>query len=115
MRSTRRNLALVAALVIALSGSAFASKKSSAKHVAVGTITSIDSNKVVVSEKVKGKDQTMTYSFDSATQKSGNLAVGTPVTVQYRTENSQNIATTVRERSGSGLAAKPAAKKSNKS
>ena len=111
MRSTRRNLALVAALVVALSGSAFASKKSSAKHVAVGTIASIDSNQVVVSEKVKGKDQTMTYSFDSATQKSGNLAVGTPVTVQYRTENSQNIATTVRERSGSGLTSK-ASKKS---
>jgi len=101
----------VAALVVALSGSAFASKKSSAKHVAVGTITSIDSNQVVVSEKVKGKDQTMTYSFDSATQKSGNLAVGTPVTVQYRTENSQNIATTVRERSGNAVTSK-ASKKS---
>lgn len=110
MRSTHRNLALVLAFVVALSGSAFASKKSSSKHVAVGTIASIDSNKVVVSEKVKGKDQTMTYSFDSATQKSGNLAVGTPVTVQYRTENSQNIATTVRERSANGLTAKPAKK-----
>ena len=114
MRSMRRNLALVATLVVALSGSAFAQKKSSGKHVAVGTISSIDSNQVVVSEKVKGKDQTMTYSFDSATQKSGNLAVGTPVTVQYRNENSKNIATTVRERSSNGLTAKPA-KKAKKS
>lgn len=114
MKSTHRNLALVAALVVALSGSAFASKKTGGKHVAVGTIASIDANQVVVSEKVKGKDQTMTYNFDSATQKSGNLGVGTPVTVQYRTENSQNVATTVRERSTNGLALKPS-KKSKKS
>ncbi len=113
MRLHGRSLALITALVVALSGSAFASQKSGAKHVAVGTITSIDANQVVVNEKVKGKDQSMTFKLDSATQRSGKLAAGTPVTIQYRSENNQNIATTVRERAANSLAAKPS-KKSKK-
>ena len=76
-------------------------KEKPAKHVAIGTITSIDSNQVVISKKVKGKDQTMTFKMDSSTQKTGSLNNGlAPVTVQYRTENSENIATAVRERKG---------------
>jgi hypothetical protein len=47
-------LAIVAGIAVALSVSAFA-KESGAKHVAVGTITSIDANQVVITEKVKGK------------------------------------------------------------
>src|SRR6266571_740886 len=100
MISKVRNVALIAGLAAALSGSAFAAQKSGgSKHVAVGTITSIDANQVVVNERVKGKDQQMTFKLDSATRKTGQLANGTPVTIQYRTENSQNIATAVRERS----------------
>ena len=114
MISKVRNVALIAGLVAALSCSAFAAQKSGgAKHVAVGTITSIDGNQVVVNEKVKGKDQAMTFKLDSSTQKTGKLANGTPVTIQYRTEKDQNIATAVRERS-SNTAAKPS-KKSKKS
>jgi len=97
------SVALVTCVALALSASAFAGKtqkKSTAKHVAIGTITSIDSNQVVISEKVKGKDQSMTFKMDSSTQKTGSLNNGSPVTVQYRTENSQNIATAVRERKG---------------
>ena len=53
MISKVRNVALIAGLVAALSSSAFAAQKSGgAKHVAVGTITSIDGNQVVVNEKV---------------------------------------------------------------
>jgi hypothetical protein len=111
MISKIRNVALIAGLVAALSCSAFAAKKSvPAAHVAVGTITSIDANQVVVNEKVKGKDQAMSFKLDSSTQKTGKLANGTPVTIQYRTENNQNIATAVRERS-SNTAAKPSKKK----
>ena len=87
----------VAALLATFSGSAFA-KASGAKHVAVGTVTSVDANQIVINEKVKGKDQPMTFQLDSATQKSGNVAAGSTVTIQYRTENNKNIATTVRER-----------------
>jgi hypothetical protein len=88
----------VAALLVTFSGSAFAGKASGAKHVAVGTVTSVDANQIVINEKVKGKDQPMTFQLDSATQKSGNVAAGSTVTIQYRTENNKNIATTVRER-----------------
>src|SRR5215813_9898537 len=88
----------LAALLVTFSGSAFAGKASGAKHVAVGTVTSVDANQIVINEKVKGKDQPMTFQLDSATQKSGNVAAGSTVTIQYRTENNKNIATTVRER-----------------
>jgi hypothetical protein len=111
MRLKSTNLALILALIVTLSGSVFASKKAStqhsgAQHMVVGKITSIDANQVVVSEKVKGKEQSMTYKLDSSTQRSGNLTVGTPVTIQYRSENNQNVATTLRERSTSNAAKK---------
>lgn len=102
MRSKVRNLCLLAALTVAMSGSVFAgkqagSKQAGSKHIASGTITSIDSDQVVISEKVKGKEQPMTFKLDASTQKSGSLKTGAPVTVQYRTENKQNLATAVRE------------------
>ena len=106
-------LALIATLVFGLSASAFASKKDGSKHVAVGTIASIDANQVVVNEKLKGKEQAMTYMLDSSTQKSGNLAAGSLVTVQYRSENNQNIATAVRERAQDPT--EKTSKKANKS
>jgi hypothetical protein len=99
MRSKIVTLAVVAVFFVALSGNTFAKgSSSSAKHVAVGTITSIDANQVVITEKVKGKDQPMTFKLDSSSQKSGNLANGSAVTIQYRTENNQNIVTTIRQR-----------------
>ena|SRR2546422_238149 len=104
MRSKVRNLFLLGALTVAISGSVFAAKKGGSKHVVSGTITSIDSNQIVISEKVKGKEQPMTFNLDSSTQRSGSLKTGTTVTIQYRTENNQNVATAVRER-----AAEPAA------
>ena len=110
MRSRFRLFALVAFLVVAVSGSAFAAKKQGSKHLATGTIASIDANQVVVNEKVKGKETPMTFTLDSSTQKTGKLANGTPVTIEYRTENKKNIATAVRERAA-GPAAKPFSKK----
>jgi hypothetical protein len=101
MRLKSINLALLAGLILALSGSVFAQKKSGAKHTVVGTITSIDSNHVVINEKVKGKDQSMSFKLDSSTQKTGSLDNGAPVTIQYRTENSENVATSVRQRTAS--------------
>jgi uncharacterized protein DUF5666 len=98
MTSKLGRVALVVGLVAMLSISAFAGKKSSGKHVAVGTITSIDANQVVVNEKVKGKEQPMTFQLNSSTQKSGNLKDGTYVTIEYHAENNQNVANSVRER-----------------
>jgi hypothetical protein len=98
MRSKITTLALVAGLAIALSGTAFAKGSGSKQHVAVGTITSMDSNQVVINEKVKGKDQPMTFKLDSSTIKTGNLANGSTVTIHYRTDKNENVATAVRER-----------------
>ena len=98
MKFRVRTLALVAGLIVALSGTGFAAKKSADAHVAVGTITSIDNNQVVINEKVKGKEQPITFKVDSSTKKSGNLTTGTAVRVHYRTENHQNVATAIRER-----------------
>ena len=110
MTSKIRRIGFVACLIATLSVSAFAGKKSSAKHVAVGTIASISAEQVVVNEKVKGKEQPMTFKLDSSTQKSGNLKDGAYVTVQYRSENNQNLATSIRERT-SGTTAKQSSKK----
>jgi hypothetical protein len=98
MTSKIRNLALTAGLVATLCGSAFAGKNPTPKNVAVGKITSIDANHVVINEKVNGTDQAVTYLLNGSTHKTGTLAAGTRVRVQFRTENNQNIATAVRVR-----------------
>src|SRR5262249_22938436 len=99
MTSKLKKVGFVACLILVLSVSAFAGKKNSGKHVAVGTIASINADKVVVNEKVKGKDQPMTFKLNSSTQKSGDLKDGSYVTVQYHAENNQNVANSIRERS----------------
>src|SRR5262245_46401494 len=102
MTSKLRMFATVAGLILMLSVGAFAGKtgkKGTAKHLAFGTIASIDANQVVVNEKVKGKEQQMTFLLNSGTAKSGNLTNGSPVTIQYHTENNQKIANSIRERS----------------
>src|SRR5262249_534707 len=112
MTSKVRMFVFVAGLIVTLSVSAFAGKKgSSTKHVAVGTIQSIDSNQMVLNEKVKGKDQPMTFQLNPSTQKSGNLQNGSQVSVQYQTENNQMVATSIRERSTTGTAPNKSSKK----
>ena len=98
MRSKVKRLSLVAALVLALCGGAFAAHKDGSKQVAVGTITSMDNNQVVINEKVNGKDQPMTFKMNSSTKKIGNVSTGSAVRIQYRIEKNENIATAVRER-----------------
>jgi hypothetical protein len=111
MKSKLRAVAIVAGIAVALSVSAFA-KESGTKHVAVGTITSIDANQVVITEKVKGKDEPMTFKLDSLTKKTGNLANGSRVTIHYRTDKNQNIATAVSERKVKSAKTNAKAKKS---
>jgi hypothetical protein len=112
MRSRATALALVAALVVALSGSVLAANKGVTKNVAVGTITSIDNNQVVISEKVKSKEQPMTFKLNASTKKMGNLVTGSSVRIQYRTENNQNVATAIPERGAKAAKAGGNAKRS---
>ena len=78
-----------------------------ATHFTQGTITSINANEIVITKKVRGKAEQAKFAINSQTQRSGDLTAGHPVTVQYREENQQKIATAVRE-SGAKEAAKPA-------
>jgi hypothetical protein len=68
-----------------------------ATHFTQGTITSIGANEVVITRKVRGKAEQAKFNISSQTQRNGNLATGTRVSVQYRDHNGQNIAAAVRE------------------
>lgn len=68
------------------------------RHVAVGTVSSIDNNQVVINEKVKGKEKPMTFMLDPLTKKLGNVATGSRVAIHYKKQNNQMVATSIRER-----------------
>jgi len=68
-------------------------------HTAKGVVKSMDATSLVVTEK--GKD--VSYVLDPSTKKEGDPAVGSTVTVMYKTEGTQHVATDVK-----AAAAKPA-------
>jgi hypothetical protein len=72
------------------------SKSSSVTHQATGTITSVDANNLVISHKVKGKEEQSTFAMNDQTKKQGDLKTGERATVHYRSENGQNVATVVK-------------------
>ena len=65
---------------------------SAASHAAKGVVKSMDATSLVVTEK--GKD--VTYVLDPSTKKEGDPAVGSNVTVMYKTEGTQHVATDVK-------------------
>src|SRR5712691_2058176 len=114
MQLTFQRLALIGGLSIALCVAVFGGQKNTkanpnlpaspqaktaqpATHFTQGTITSIDTNQMVLAKKVRGKTEHMSFAINSQTQRVGNLAAGTRVSVQYREADSQNIAAAVRE------------------
>lgn len=94
----KKAIALLTAvfLLAAVAASAQAPKAKTTTASATGTITSIDEGKLVLSHKVKGKDETTTFILNADTKKEGDLKTGARVTVHYKVENNQNIATQVR-------------------
>jgi hypothetical protein len=68
-----------------------------ATHFTQGTIASIEADHVVISKKVRGKTQETAFAIDAQTQRSGNLAPGARVSVQYRELDGQKVAAAVRE------------------
>ena len=114
MQLTFQRLALIGGLSIALCVAVFGGQKNTkanpnlpaspqaktiqpATHFTQGTITSIEANQMVITRKVRGKAEQVTFAMNSQTQQSGNLAAGTRVSVQYREGGSQKIAAAVRE------------------
>ena len=68
-----------------------------ATHFTQGTITSIQSNQLVISRLVRGKAAQTKFALNTQTERTGTLVAGTRVSVQYREVNNQNIAAAVRE------------------
>ena len=107
-----KRLALVGSLSVALCAAALgqhtkvnsnppanpqAKSTQPATHFTQETITSINANEVVITKTVRGKADTARFTINSQTQRNGNLATGTRVSVQYREQDGQNIAAAVRE------------------
>lgn len=68
-----------------------------AKNFTQGTIASITANQLVITRTARGKAAQMTFALTPETSRTGTLAVGTRVSVQYRQANNQNIAAAIRE------------------
>jgi hypothetical protein len=96
-------------LVVTLALTTLGAQKSPkpATHSTKGTIASVSGDTIVINQTVHGKAQQLTVTLNPDTQRSGDLTAGHLVTVQYREENQQKVATAVRE-SGAKTATKPA-------
>ena len=68
-----------------------------ATHFTQGTIASITANQLVITKTARGKAAQMTFALTSETSRTGTLAAGTRVSVQYRQANNQDIAAAIRE------------------
>ena len=80
-----------------------ASTAKAASHSVSGTVKAVDATMLTVTRSGKDKNDLMVM-MNSSTQKDGNIAVGSKVSVRYKEENGQNIATAVK-----ASAPKPAA------
>jgi hypothetical protein len=82
--------------------------------VSRGTITSIDNQRLMMSRKKKdGKTEAVTFMLNSQTERKGDLKPGSKISVHYKNENNQLIATAVQampQRTAS-TAKKPVVKK----
>jgi hypothetical protein len=108
MRKVLTTFALVAALAVAGAAQAAqaTAKKDTAKpattakpaaaasHSVKGTVKSMDASTLVITKSGKAGGE-MTFTVNADTKKDGAPAVGSPVSVRYRTEGSTNVATAV--------------------
>ena len=70
-------------------------EKKSATSVSTGTITSINSDQLVLSHKKNGTAEELTFMLSPKTERKGDLTSGAQVTVHYRTENNHLMATAI--------------------
>jgi hypothetical protein len=82
--------------------------------VSRGTITSIDNDRLVLSHRKKdGKAEELTFMLSPKTERKGELTSGSQISVHYRTENNQLMATAIQAvpQKTASHAAKPVVKK----
>ena len=85
-------VALAAQTSAATKHTKHASTSTAATHATRGIITSLDETTLVISRSGK-KPAEMTFMLNPSTQREGNLAVGTPVSVRYREDGKTHVAT----------------------
>jgi hypothetical protein len=102
----KRVVALMTGLILLMALAAFAQAtktkapqapkpKAPVTKSASGTISTVSDTALVITHKVKGKDEQTTFVLNAQTRKTGDLAVGAHAMVHYTVENNQNIATSV--------------------
>ena len=96
---------------------AAAAKKAPAAHemTGAGVITSVDATQLTFTHKVNGKDAPTTVVLTPETKRDGTLAAGNKVSVRYRMENNDKVATSVRAQTATAKAAKTPGAKAKKS
>jgi hypothetical protein len=87
-----------------------AAAKVSTETTSIGVITSVDATHMVITHKVKGKDESMTLILTPETKKEGALEAGSRVSFRYRMENNDRVATTVRATATAAKAKTPQTK-----
>jgi hypothetical protein len=95
----KRTVAVMTGLVLIMEVAGFARPVPKAKataHEATGIVSSMDQNQLVLSHKVKGKEEQTTFMMNANTKKEGDLKTGEKVDVHYKVENGQNVATVVK-------------------
>ncbi len=73
--------------------SATQAKASPTVHHEMGTVSSVTAKELTLDHTWKGKQEKTAFTLDSSTKKEGNVAQGEHVTVYYRLEKGQRIAT----------------------
>jgi len=63
-----------------------------------GTVISMDPTHMVIVCRNKGKTAQLDFVLNGVTVRRGEIAVGSQVTVHYRTQNSRNVATSIQLR-----------------
>lgn len=81
--------------------------KAAVAHQAMGTISSVEAGKLVLTRTVKGKREQTTFMLNDQTKKDGDLKAGEKVTVRYKVEKGQDIATSVKAAAVMAKASKP--------
>ncbi len=96
----KRNSLIAFALVLVLVGSAFAAASKHSSNASgimkmSGTVVSSTSSELVLSSKMKGKAEQETFVVNPQTKTRGTLSAGETVTVRYKNENGQKVATMI--------------------
>ena len=81
-----------------------ASKPATAAHAMRGVVKSIDEKTLVVT-RTGGKHAEMTFALNASTQRAGDIATGTTVSIRYREEGKTNVATAISVESAKEAAA----------